>query len=66
MDQELRRAREELRREAAELAVELAAETLRARVGDADRERLVDDFIVTIEREAAAGAPGHGSPQERR
>ncbi len=50
VDQELRRAREELRREAAELALEIAAETLRARITDADRSRLVDDFIETIER----------------
>ena len=56
VDQELRRAREELRREAADLAVELAAEALRSRVSDADRDRLVDDFIATIER----GAPPEG------
>jgi F-type H+-transporting ATPase subunit b len=62
VDQELRRAREELRREAAELAVELAAEMLRARVNDADRSRLVDDFIETIEHSGReGGAPGDGS-----
>jgi F-type H+-transporting ATPase subunit b len=66
VDQELRRAREELRREAAELAVELAAEALRSRVSAADRDRLVDDFISTIERGGNAAAPGHGSPQEGR
>jgi F-type H+-transporting ATPase subunit b len=54
VDQELRRARAELRREAAELAIELAAQTLRAGVTDADRTRLVDEFIETIE----GGAPG--------
>ncbi len=53
VDQELRRAREDLRREAAELAIELAAQTLRARVTDADQSRLVDEFIETIE---------HGAP----
>ena len=57
VDQELRRAREELRREAAELAIEIAGQTLRARVTDADRSRLVDEFIATIERPA----PGQGS-----
>jgi F-type H+-transporting ATPase subunit b len=66
VDQELRRAREELRREAAELAVELAAEMLRARVNEADRGRLVDDFIDTIERSGREGAPGHGSRPEGR
>jgi F-type H+-transporting ATPase subunit b len=66
VDQELRRAREELRREAAELALELAAETLRARVSDADRSRLVDDFIETIERSDRGAAPGPGSRQEGR
>ncbi|TFG93030.1 MAG: hypothetical protein E4H11_08730 [Myxococcales bacterium] len=65
-DQELRRAREELRREAAELALELAAETLRARVNDSDRSRLVDDFIETIERSDRGAAPGQGSRQEGR
>ena len=60
VDQELRRAREDLRREAAELAVELAAEALRSRVTDADRSRLVDEFIQTIERGAGA-SPGSGA-----
>jgi F-type H+-transporting ATPase subunit b len=61
VDQELRRAREDLRREAAELAVELAAQTLRAGVTDADRSRLVDEFIEGIERGApgASPRPGH-------
>jgi F-type H+-transporting ATPase subunit b len=66
VDQELRRAREELRREAAELALELAAETLRTRVSDADRSRLVDDFIETIESRDPGAAPGQGSRQEGR
>jgi F-type H+-transporting ATPase subunit b len=58
VDQELRRAREELRREAAGLAIEIAAQTLRARVTDADRGRLVDEFITTIERSAPGAAQG--------
>ncbi len=61
VDQELRRAREELRREAAELAIEIAAETLRARVTDADRSRLVDEFIETIERGGAGPSPRQGA-----
>ena len=65
VDQELRRGREELRREAAELALELAAETLRARVSDADRSRLVDDFIETVER-GDRGAAGPGSQRGER
>ena len=66
VDQELRRGREELRREAAELALELAAETLRARVNDADRNRLVDDFIETVERGDRGAAAGPGSQREGR
>jgi F-type H+-transporting ATPase subunit b len=61
VDQELRRAREDLRREAAELAIEIAAETLRTRVTDADRSRLVDEFIETIERSGANGSPRRGA-----
>jgi F-type H+-transporting ATPase subunit b len=61
VDQELARAREELRQEAARLAIEIAAEALRASVTDADRDRLVDEFIASIERSPsgpAASAPG--------
>lgn len=49
IDQELRRARDELRREASHLAVELAADLLRGEVRDDDRERLVDEFIERVE-----------------
>jgi len=66
VDQELRRAREELRREVAELAVELAADTLRTRVNDADRSRLVDDFIETIEHSARESVRSQDSRQEGR
>lgn len=61
VDQELRRAREELRREAAELALEIAGETLRARITDADRSRLVDDFIETVERGGRETPPARSS-----
>ena len=54
VDQELRRAREELREEAANLAIELAAEMLRAQVTDADRDRLVEEFIATVEQPTQA------------
>ena len=49
VDREVRRAREILRAEASDLAVELAAERLRAEVNDGDRDRLVDEFVRTIE-----------------
>ena len=47
--QELLRARRELRAEAAGLAVELAGEILKEQVGDADRQRLLDEFITRVE-----------------
>jgi F-type H+-transporting ATPase subunit b len=52
-ERELAQARETLRREAADLAVELAAKILREQVNDADRTRLVDEFIGRIEQEKA-------------
>ncbi len=45
---ELRRAREILREEATQLAIDLAAERLSREVTDADRDRLVDEFIDLI------------------
>ena len=48
VDQELRRARDQLREEAADLAIELAGEALRGQVTDADRDRLLDEFIETV------------------
>jgi F-type H+-transporting ATPase subunit b len=50
-EREQRLAREALRREAADLAVELAAKILREQVNDADRTRLVDEFIGRVEQE---------------
>jgi len=58
IEQELRRAREVLSEEAANLAIELAAELLREHVTEADRDRLVTEFIERIERTADAGASG--------
>jgi len=46
---ELRRARAALRDEAANLAIELAGGQLREQVTDADRDRLVDEFVTRIE-----------------
>ena len=50
--QEERRARDALRKEAADLAIELAGELLRQQVTDADRTRLADEFIERIETPA--------------
>lgn len=50
-ERELSQARETLRQEAADLAVELAARILRDQVNDGDRTRLVDEFIERIEQE---------------
>jgi F-type H+-transporting ATPase subunit b len=60
VDQELRRSREELRAEAADLTVRLAGDLLSRQVGDADRERLLDDFIQGIESGGAPRASGEG------
>ena len=54
--QELRRAQSELREEAADLALEIAARKLSEQVGEADRERLVDEFILRVEADSAEGA----------
>lgn len=59
VEQELRRAREELRDEAAQLALELAARRLEREVGDVDRDRLVDEFIDRVESGAPARPEGH-------
>jgi F-type H+-transporting ATPase subunit b len=49
VDRELRTARVALRKEAAELAVTLAGSLLQQHTTDADRNRLVDEFIARIE-----------------
>jgi F-type H+-transporting ATPase subunit b len=54
--QELRRARVELREEAADLALEIAARKLTDQVVDADRERLMDEFITRVEPSPGEGA----------
>ena len=58
IDQELRRAQAELADEAADLALELAGEKLKAVVSDGDRDRLVDEFITRVEPTGSAGAEG--------
>jgi F-type H+-transporting ATPase subunit b len=58
IEQELRRSRDLLREEAADLAIELAGNLLHERVTDADRERLATEFIERIERTSDSDAPG--------
>ncbi len=58
IEQELRRSRDALRAEAAELTVRLAGELLSRQVSDADRERLLDEFIQGVEQSGAARARG--------
>lgn len=57
IEQEARRAREALRVEAAELAVELATKLVREQVTEADRTRLLDEFVSRV-AQGAPGAPG--------
>jgi len=56
VEQEGHRARIELRDEAADIAVRLAGDILERQVGDADRARLVDEFVTNVgsAREPAA------------
>lgn len=49
IDQELLRAKRELRVEATDLALELSADILGEHVTDGDRERLLDEFITRVE-----------------
>ena len=56
VEQEGRRARAQLRAESAELALERARSLIEARVTDADRDRLVDEFLEHLEN-GATGRP---------
>ena len=63
VEQELRRARERLRQEASELAIEIAAERLEEQLTDDDRSRLLDEFVQRIEhRSEPTGSGGDGTP----
>ncbi len=57
---ELERARQQLRRETADLTIELAERWLSGQVTEQDRERLVADFIQGIENSAAPARPPAG------
>jgi F-type H+-transporting ATPase subunit b len=58
IDQELRRAHVELREEAANLAVDLAAKMIAEQVDDRDRDRLLDEFITRVEPNGTAAETG--------
>ncbi len=60
--QELRRARQQLREEAAQLAIDMAAQRLAREVTDADRDRLLNEFIDRVEQGDAG--PGLGQRGE--
>ncbi|MEE8475864.1 MAG: ATP synthase F0 subunit B [Myxococcota bacterium] len=64
VEQELRRAREQLRREAADLAIELAAQRLREQITPADHDRLLDEFVTRIERGPDLRYSDERSPEE--
>ncbi len=57
METRARTARTELTRYAAELAVSLARDLLKAHLTDADQERLVKDGLVRLEQPRAEGRP---------
>jgi F-type H+-transporting ATPase subunit b len=54
---EVERAKQALRDEAADLAVELAGKLLQQQVTDGDRDRLVEEFVAEIEAGSASPAP---------
>jgi F-type H+-transporting ATPase subunit b len=58
--QELSRAQSELRKEAANIAMDLAAQKLSQNVADSDRERLMDEFITRVEPTSDT-RPGEGA-----
>lgn len=53
--QEVARARQALREEAADLATKLASDLLEQNVGDDDQRRLVDEFVTRIETSTQGG-----------
>jgi F-type H+-transporting ATPase subunit b len=57
---EVRRAREELRKEATRAAIELAAQQLEREITDADQNRLVDEFIERVAAGPSADASRPG------
>lgn len=60
VEREVVRAREQLRLEASELAIELAKGRLSSEITEADRDRLVDEFIGRIEDTRSMRPSGGG------
>ena len=58
VEREVRRAQEALRKEAAELALEMAENLLRERMGDEDEARLVSELIARVESVNRADTSG--------
>jgi len=58
VEQEVRRARDQLREEASALSIQLASELLHAQVTDTDRDRLLDEFTAKIEQPSSNGSGG--------
>lgn len=58
VERELHRAQEKLREEATGLALELASQLLREQVADADRDRLIDEFISRVEQTSPSAGSG--------
>jgi F-type H+-transporting ATPase subunit b len=47
-DQEVRKAKADLKNEAVELAVQMAEALIREKIGDDDRERIIEDYLVKV------------------
>lgn len=60
LEQETRRARAELRAEAAELAVTLAGKLLREGVSSSDGDRMIDEFVSKLEQGGSRGDTARG------
>jgi F0F1-type ATP synthase membrane subunit b/b' len=54
VEQELKAARESLLRDTVRAAVKSAEQTLTAKVGDADQQRLADEYLAQIKASGAA------------
>ena len=58
VEREFRRAQVALREEATDAALELATQILRDKVADADRDRLIDEFISRVEQTSLGSESG--------
>jgi F-type H+-transporting ATPase subunit b len=58
VDREVRRGKDDLAAEAAELSLEMAAQVLKDQVTDTDRERLMDEFISSVEHPPTISGSG--------